>query len=325
MRKVKIVHTADALREAIEISMQDELDRIVEMNTGIIYRSLSPDEVNRLAMKINLLPVEHQNILFFRYYFNNIKQIYNILEIENAEAKLIYVEKMLAGFMGIGDVYIDNSSMKEACDLALIENFKEYEGVELLHEPEYSNGFRRRLRPIKIKKSWTKKIGSITKWAAIFVLVPIISLSTILAVNVEARAKFLGWIVETYPEFSTFTPKLEEGDKDNVDMSAFNINYVPEGFQLEETYESRHMIEYTYYTEDDRIMMIRLSNPRTLNVNYDTEGVEIEEFTLKEAEAFTWHTKGMTSLVWYQDGFRGNITGNLSKDEIIKVAEGISK
>lgn len=327
MRKVTIVHTADALREAIEISMQDELDKIAEKNTSIIYRALSIDEVNRLAIKINLLPVEHQNILFCRYCFNNINKIDNILDIEKSEAKLTYVKNMLSRFMGLVDTYIDNGSMKEACDLALTKNMKEYESVELSYDPKYSNEFRRRLKAIKIKQSWTNKVGSITKWAAIFVLVPIISFSTILAVNVEARAKFLGWIVETYPEFSTFTPKVTGKNDNSVDLAEFNIGYIPEGFQLDDVRESHRMLVYSYISEDNEKMFnVRLIDAEaSYNVNYDTEGAEIEEFIFKGAEAYTWQNKGFTFLIWYQDGMRCNIIGDISNDEAIKIAESISK
>ncbi|WP_058487020.1 DUF4367 domain-containing protein [Defluviitalea phaphyphila] len=58
---------------------------------------------------------------------------------------------------------------------------------------------------------------------------------------------------------------------------------------------------------------------------YDTENTNIEEITLKGSQAYMWQTDDVIYLIWYQDGVECHIVGNLSRDEILKIAENISK
>jgi hypothetical protein len=141
------------LKEVFQLSLQDELERMIKLNmNSIIYQSLSDEEVEQLAIKIDLLPLEYPSILFFRYCFNNTpSETDKILEIENSIGKLRYIQKMLSGLIGLNCSWIDDSSMERACKVALIEDTKDYSNTPILHKPNYSRAFRRNLKDIKIK------------------------------------------------------------------------------------------------------------------------------------------------------------------------------
>ncbi len=139
MRKMIKVDNAveNALKDACELSFQNELQKLAELDMSkIVYQSLSEDQINKLVRKIDLLPFEYKSILFFRYCFNSTSsETDNILKIENSKNKLRYMQKMLSCFMYLGISWIDDNSLKKACEIALVEVTKDYNNIEILHKP----------------------------------------------------------------------------------------------------------------------------------------------------------------------------------------------
>lgn len=315
------------MKDVCELSFQDELQKINDLDiNNIIYETLSEEQINNLAKKIGLLPFEYRSVLFFRYCFNNTpSETDKILKIENSKNKIRYIQKMLSNFMGIKNSWIDNNSMEEACQLALSADMRNYDSIEILEKPIYSKSFRKKLKELNIKQD-NNIFFLIAKKAAILILVFIMSLSTFLVFNTEARTKFINWIIEKFPKYSIFTYQYVNEDNSSVDLASFKIKYIPKGFELSNTHEMRNALIYNYLSDSNQVFDIKLSVPSGENKSYyDTENAEIEEFIFKESQAYTWQTDGITYLLWYQDGVDFNIYGNLSKEEIIKIAENISK
>ncbi|HHX62356.1 MAG TPA: DUF4367 domain-containing protein [Epulopiscium sp.] len=318
----------DMMKEVCQLSLQNEFKRIAKLNiSNIKYQSLSSGQAQQLARKIALLPSEYRNILLFHYCFNSIpNEIDKVLEIENAISKLPYVQKMLSGLMGLEDLWIDEGSMQKASQIVLTEMAKDYENVEVLHRPDYSKEFRQKLKTIKIKRNPKRMLMLMAKRAAVFILVCILSISAALVVNVEAREKMLGWIIQVYPEFNIFIQQNINDDNDLVKLTDLRINYIPEGFELMDIHQGRKMLIYDYLSVDNKVLTIKFSDPSSEGKSYyDIEGVEIEEIMFKGSEAYTWETDVMTYFLWHQDGIECHISGNLNKEEIIRVAENISK
>lgn len=321
----------DVIREVCRISLAAELQKLDKLERNkIVYSPLSLEQINKLAQKINILPAEYHSILLLRYCFENTaSEIDEILETENADGKLIYVQKMLSGIMCLENSWIDDKSMIEACKIALAENINDYDNVEILHQSNYSRDFRQKLKGIKIKRDFNEMMTQIAKRAAVFILVSVLSLSAILAINAEAREKFLDWIIEVFPEFSVFTSQnMGGGDDDSVDikyLKSFKIKYIPQGYELVNIHELRKMLIYNYLSGNNKEFDIKLSTSDEGKSYYDTENVEIEEIIFKDSKAYIWEADGVTYLLWHQDGIECHVTGNLNKDELIKVAENISK
>lgn len=318
----------DAMKSVSELALQSRLKNLslIDMST-IVYSSLSPDQIDKLAVKINLLPSEYQNILFFRYCFESTDyQIDNLLEIENTKDKLLYIQDFLSKIMKLENSWIDDNSLRKSCRLALEESMKDYNNIEALHQPTYSKSFRRKLKDIKIPQNPNRILMIIAKRVAIFVLVCFLGFSTVLAVNAEVREKFFDWIVETFPKFSIFVPENINKDIDIIDLKLLRINYVPTGFKLTNINEGNNMLIYNYFSEDDKKLDISFfTSLRKGESFYDTENIEIEEFVFKESNAYMWQTDKMTYLLWYQDRIECHIVAHLDKDEVIKIAENIFK
>lgn len=316
------------MKEVCQLSFQNELETITKLNMNSIkYQSLTDEQVDQLAMKIGLLPLEYRNILFFRYCFNNPpSKTEKILEIENVIGKLCYIQKMLSTFMGLKNSWIDDNSMKKACEIALIEDTKDYDNTLALHKPNYSKTFRRKLKDIKIKQNPNNIFMLIAKRVAIFILICILSFSAVLVVNAEAREKVFGWAIEVLEKFNIFIPQYIDENNNSVDLTSLKINYILTGFELMDIHKGRNMLIYSYSADSNQEFDIKLFASSGENKSYyDTEGVEIEEIIFKGSQAYMWQADEITYLIWYQDGIECHIVGNLNKDEILKVAENISK
>ena len=318
----------DIMKDVSQLSLEDELQKLSKLNTDkIVYQPLSYEQVDKLAEKIALLPLEYRNILFFRYSFNTVpSDIEEMLEIENSISKLRYIQKMLSGFMGLKDSWIDDNSMKKSCQIALAEETKIHDNIIGLHQPNYSKDFRGKLKEIKIKRNPSRIFISIAKRVAIFILVFFLSFSAVLVVNAEAREKVFEWIIEKFPKFSIFISEDIDEDNESVKLTSFTINYIPEGFELVDINEGRKMLIYNYLGENNQEFYIKLLDSSGEGKSYyDTEGVEVEEIMLKGSQGYAWQTDEMNYLIWHQDGIEYHIVGNLNKDEILKVAKNILK
>lgn len=318
----------DIIKDVSQLSLEDELKKLSKLNTeNIVYQSLSDEQVDQLAEKIALLPLEYRNILFFRYCFNTTpSETEEMFEIENSISKLRYVQKMLSGFMELKESWIDNESMEKACQIVLAEETRNYNNISTLHKPNYSKDFRRKLKEIKIKENSSRIFMSIAKRVAVFILIFFLSFSAVLAVNAEAREKVFDWIIERFPKFSVFISKDTDDDNNSVELTSFTINYIPEGFELLDINEGRKMLIYNYLRENNQKLDIKLFTSSGEGKSYyDTEGAEVEEIIFKGSQGYIWETDEMNYLIWYQDGIECHIVGNLNKDEILKVAKNILK
>lgn len=318
----------DEMKVVSQLSLEDELKKLSKINTeNIAYQPLSDEQVYQLAEKIALLPLEYRNILFFRYCFNTTpSEIEEMLDIENSISKLRYIQRMLSGFMGLKNSWIDNESMKKSCQIALAEETKIYDNIIGLHQPNYSKDFRRKLKEIKIKQNSNRIFMSIAKRVAIFILVFLLSFFAVLVVNAEAREKVFDWIIERFPKFSVFISKDIDEDNESVELTSFTINYIPERFELVDINQGRKMLIYKYLGENNQEFYIKLLDSSDEGKSYyDTEGAKVEEIIFKGSQGYIWETDEMTYLICHQYGVEFHIVGNLNKDEILKVAKNILK
>ena len=311
-----------------DLSFKSELQSLSKLDTSkIAYQSLSKDQIEVLAKKINYMPAKYNNLLIYRYCFNNnFPELNDFFQINNSELVILYINKMLSNFMALNNFWIDDKSMKEACQLALKNSMKEYDDIEISEELNNSNVDINYLKSNKFKKKNKNVFILISKSAAVFILVCFLGFSSIVVVNAEVREKLVSWIVEVFPKYSSFKSKSEEKDNNKVDLKSLKINYVPSGFELIDTMDIRTILVYNYSSNNGQELTVSFSISNNKSY-HDTEGSEIEEFIFKDQPAFLWKTDTGIHLIWHQDGMDCNISASLSisKDEVIKIAENIKK
>ncbi len=189
--------------------------------------------------------------------------------------------------MDLGNSWIDDNSLKKVCEIVLIEDTKDYDNIEVLHQPTYSKFFRQKLKDIKSPQKPNKIFLIMAERVAIFILVCFLSFSTVLAVNIEICERFFDWVVVTFPKLSIFIPQNINKDIDTIDLKLLKNNYIPSGFKLTNVDEGNNMLIYNYFSEDDKKLDISFfESSRKGELFYDTENIEIEEFIFKESNAY---------------------------------------
>lgn len=324
-----MIHSMDTMmKEVAKLSLQEELEKMAGIDEDSMhYLSLSEMQIQLLAKKIGVMPLEYQNILLLWYCFEQeSSEIEEVLGVTQIEEKLKYVNKLLSRRLGLNDSWIEEESMEEACKQALIQMMRGYRHMKAVRNPQYSREFREKLKGIQIRKSPATLSAVISKRIAAAMLISALGFSALLAVNGEAREKFLGWVVEVFSEFTIFDRKGDEENRDFSQLEKFHFNYIPTGYWLEDIKEGNSVRIYEYVNENKECMTIRLFiSPEGMKTYFNTEGVEVEETIVRGLQGYVTQNDTSSSLLWYEDGIEFLLYGKLSREEIVKIAENIVK
>ena len=207
---------------------------------------------------------------------------------------------------------------------------KEY--VETLPEENtidcenFSDKFEKKMEKlIKQQKSfYFSYINSFGKRVACIVLILCISLfATVFSVE-ALREPFVKFIVETYNKFTSIF--IEEENINLDDDFRFEIitpEFIPDDFKSNSpsTTETGYMCmyidskgNYFVYTQD-------LYDGWQTTI--DTENITYEKLYINSLEAIYYENKGLNCIVFSNDYYTFNISGYISKETIIQIAESI--
>lgn len=169
---------------------------------------------------------------------------------------------------------------------------------------------RKRLR----RKKWV----SYSKRAACIILVLAI-LSGITVFSVEAwRVKFLNFVFHTEEPNTDFNFSSPDTSFQNDEIT---LGYIPEGFTLAEDHSTETSVEL-FFDTDEQYFSISI-NSIDSNFSIDTENGSIEHITVNGVEAIFTSNHNINALVWHTQDYSFTILGNISKEDIIKIAENI--
>lgn len=307
-----------ALCQAALASQQNEysvLEGYEFPGTGIV---LTEEEISKLAERILALPHELRDALFAHYYFGlNANETARLFNLDNPMGKLNYALRLLS--FGIN---IDNDSLNAAVEIAV----KHYTTIENhLHiVPKYSNRFRRALRDIKAVQATRSILNIIMHRAAVVLLAFAIGFSTALVVDADFREDFFNWLIETFPSFSIFHKDItEERENNPYDISYKNIEivYIPDEYELDYQRRIWNKNIFCYSFGNSENLVITFSNNDPLYAN--TEGVSLNEITLRGKQAYWWKHNSRIHVVWIQNTLSCRLEGNITIEEAIKIIESI--
>lgn len=286
--------------KAAKSSYEKELKELSTLNLEeISYKILSEEEIIKLSEKILALPIEYKNILFSRYSFNlTPKETEKTYEIVDAKAKLLYIRRLLSRSLNLKGTWIDDTSMELASNMALKGYTGELNEENFKEKPKYSRNFKKSIRDLNIKIE--NKFARIAKRVAMIFLVVGISFTLFLATNVQAREKFFDWIVEKYEQYSIFTPEaINEDYIDKVDIDELKINYIPDGFELDNVQKGKVSMIYKYINIDEQFFYLQINEVMSIAESHskDTENAEMESIFIKDSEAFYWE-HDIKYLLW---------------------------
>ncbi len=169
---------------------------------------------------------------------------------------------------------------------------------------------RKRLR----RKKWV----SYSKRAACIILVLAI-LSGITVFSVEAwRVKFLNFVFHT-EEPNTDYNFSEPGTMFQNDE--ITLGYIPEGFELQKNANSDDAIKMMFSNGDNYFMFS--VNKDDVDSSIDTENGMVEKIKINGYEGVYTSNKNINAVIWYNNDYVFRITGDISKAELVHIAENI--
>lgn len=100
-----------------------------------------------------------------------------------------------------------------------------------------------------------------------------------------------------------------------------NLGYVPTGFEPIEIQNLKGRI-FLRFASGEFYFDVSVNG---INGNYsiDTENAVVEQIKINNLDGIYSSNENVNILVWYDDEFVYRITANISKDEIIKIAENL--
>lgn len=106
------------------------------------------------------------------------------------------------------------------------------------------------------------------------------------------------------------------------DVKSLDVNYVPNGFKLVE--KDTNKFGYIYeYRHDEKIFTVEKIMIDTL-INFDTEKYGSEEIEINGIRAIYYRPDDNIYGIIFNNGeYIFSISGNLSKDELVKIAQNI--
>ncbi len=182
------------------------------------------------------------------------------------------------------------------------------------HEVKMQRLFKSERRKIAAKKFRKYAVRA----ACIFLAIIVFSGVTIFSVSAW-RVRFLNFMFNkeapnTDYNFTDEKPAPQMDDR-------LKLNYIPKGFLLEDSFNGQRSITLSFIRGEDYFCVS--SDELDANFNIDTENAAMEKTKINDFDAIYISNQNANSLIWYDDDRTYTITGNISKDEIFKIAKGL--
>lgn len=198
-------------------------------------------------------------------------------------------------------------------------------GYDPENQHEFSLQFEKKIKKLK-RKADHPVFYHTTKCIASIVLAILISGGVWLAVDIEARAAFFGWIKEVYESY--FVYRFEDDAVSNINPSSYRPTWLPSGYTEFYVDETENTVAIVYADEEGRMLKLNyIQNPNETDWFVKTEQVEIESATIngKPAELFiSKDSETANAIIWTSDDNTAfYLSAFLSKADLIKVAESV--
>lgn len=289
----------------------------------IKYTDLNLDQIKKLSDLIKALPFKDSIILMDKYiYKTGPEALEEIFSIEDAEDEFLYIRYILSRSLDLEEEkQISDQDLETAARLVLGDLVEEIEAAE---NKKPSRTFKKQIKDLGIDTG--SQARRVIKRAAAIILILSSIAGMFLATNAEARDKIYSWIIEdrgTYSIFKSEKPAIEE---EILDVDDLKINYIPQGFELLEIQGGNEERIYQYADYKNNNLVIYFSEIIDNGTNYyNTEDAKIKDIIIAGHNGYYWKREDGNYLLWQQNGIECFISGNISREEIIKIGENISK
>jgi hypothetical protein len=184
---------------------------------------------------------------------------------------------------------------------------------------------------IKTEEKKEKKINLIknikkqSKRAAIILLIIIAGISTLIFTVEAIRVRVFNYFIERNERYTEIRLEEENNIKTpELDWeNYYQPTYMPEGYYFENG-EDGGLIKILNYSDGKNQIIITQTN-NSAGIQIDTEDATTENIKISGNEGFLTIKEDRSMIFWHNEEKSFTITGNIKKEEIIKIAESIEK
>ena len=202
----------------------------------------------------------------------------------------------------------------------LAEEMPEIENVEFsarhnLMMKKLINTHRRKER-LKSVRVIARRVAAV---AAIFVIIAGVSVASVQA----WRVRFLNFVMSFNSNNTEIRYEENQTNSDLYTIGDIIIEYIPDGFNLTGSNNADDYISLEFTNGDNYFDICARNINSNTAINLDTENSTASKIKINGMEALLVEKGGEVSLNWRTNNHSITLTGNLSKDEIIKIAENL--
>lgn len=216
----------------------------------------------------------------------------------------------------IGEAHVDNT-----CKWVdrLMEEYKDLEYPKSLDD--WFENFIRETKKIEKKRQRKKTMKRIRAQAAMIALVLLVG-GGVMTLSVEAlRVRLLNFFVEVTDQYTEI--RVVENTQDEYGtQGGTGPSYVPEEYRLLETKDYGEMV-IIKYTNDKEQELLFTRMPNGGSTQIDTENAKVTEVSIHGNEGIMSEKEGFIILFWHDQSYSYTLTGEITAQEILRVAESV--
>ena len=214
------------------------------------------------------------------------------------------------------DEYLDEAA-KNAAGASYGEENDEDVEFSQMHEAKMERFF-----AAQRKKQSAKKYRRILKAAACVLLAVAVG-SGVTIFSVDAlRTRFLNFVF--VPSKPNTDYNFGDYAQNRYSDSDITLNYIPEGFKLADKVKSSESIDLLFKNDEKSYFYFNV-NDITVQSSIDTENATVENITVNGYDGVYISNDNINALVWHDNRYSYDIIGNISKENIIKIAKNLKK
>ena len=207
------------------------------------------------------------------------------------------------------------NKLKIACEMSLNDWVATL--PDEIPEAEYTDKHEKWLRKLFDKMRGNRYHTFTTKTVKLLVLAAVVSAFFLTAFAIPSSREF---IIENFDVFSTY--KITEPNNNSVNGEII-VGYIPEGFELEETFVDDKGVIHNYVSSSNKQFRIN-KHASSIKFDLDNENNYAEDIVMNNITyIYSLDKNNKGSIIWNKNDYVYEIFGDISKDELLKIAESI--
>lgn len=198
-----------------------------------------------------------------------------------------------------------------------LEKYPQKETIDKVDDSKVDSVIRKLIKRLKRKSVLVKMLYSISKAAAIFLIILGVGFIGLLQAD-EVRASCINFIETTYEKYIKYDIFNENVKTENI----FEVGYIPSGYQLIDTFQDEIKYRKVYENGEKMVITIEYFIAKNSSFHIDNEGCSINEFTINDltCQSFIYSNGKLNKLSMHTESGLFLIKGHISEKELKEIA-----